>query len=219
MEFPLPIQYLIDALKNPLPGLEVQLEMASPERRKYYPKIESIVNYKTAAVAICIYKKENIWHLPLIKRQEYEGVHSGQISFPGGKTDKNETFINTALREFHEETGFFPESAIHLGSLSPLYIPPSNFMVYPQVFYLNSNLNFNPNRREVQRIIEWPLNDFLTKTIAENFTVKPFQQKEFETPGIRIENDFIWGATAMMLNELKEVFKREAKLISFFQSQ
>jgi 8-oxo-dGTP pyrophosphatase MutT (NUDIX family) len=213
------INFLKTKLNQPLPGLSAQLEMASIERRKHYPDIKHIQNFKSSAVAICLYKENEEWMIPLMKRQEYEGVHSAQISFPGGKSEHEENPVDTALREFFEETGMENTGLLHLGALSPLYIPPSNFMVYPQVFYIQEKKPFHPNKREVQRIIEWELKNLLDETLISERLVKPFQQKEFSTPCIIVKGEIVWGATAMMLNELKEIFKSDKEIISSFLSQ
>jgi len=158
--------------------------------------------YKIAAVALIIYPdEEKETRLILIERNQYEGVHSGQVSFPGGKQEINDsTLVKTALRESNEEIGINLDSLILLRKLSKIYIPPSNFLVTPFLFFSDKNLNFEHNN-EVKNILTPSLSNVL------NFQIKNYENQIVVNPYFLYNNFKIWGATAMILNELVEIIK------------
>jgi 8-oxo-dGTP pyrophosphatase MutT (NUDIX family) len=192
-----------------LPGLQAQLKMAPPFRGQLDAPNATT---KQSAVLLLLYKKNNTWHTVFIQRTENKSVHSAQISLPGGKydiTDFSKTY--TALRETFEEIGI-PITNIHvLGQLTPLYIPPSNFMATCIVAYLNTAPVFNINKNEVQAVIEIPLHQLLN---PNNKTIKTVNKSDdqsivMQAPAyILKDTHFIWGATAMMLAEFEEIYKR-----------
>ena len=197
---------LIDAR---LPAFDAHIKMAPLER------LESLRNSsfgdkkpRMAAVMMLFYPKNNSTHLVLIVRNSYEGVHSAQISFPGGKyefDDKN--FAYTALRETHEEVGIHPDKIQILKSFTEIYIPPSNFMVYPFLGISKEELVFTPQPTEVANIIELPLSTFLNDAIVVNEELSTSYANNIRVPAFKIDEHIVWGATAMMLSELKEVLK------------
>lgn len=141
----------------------------------------------------------------MIVRATDNSVHSGQVSFPGGMAEKSDhSLIDTALREADEEIGIVPESIKIIGSLTKLYIPPSNFDVYPIVGVTLSTPIFNSNS-EVHKILEI---DLATLTLPETFTHKQIQHRsgnEFLVPCYYIQEEVIWGASAMIISELLDV--------------
>jgi 8-oxo-dGTP pyrophosphatase MutT (NUDIX family) len=135
-------------------------------------------------------------------------VHSAQIAFPGGKYEiDDENFAYTALRETHEEVGIHPDKIQILKPFTQLYIPPSNFIVHPFLGISKDELVFVPQPSEVADIIELPLSVFLSDSIVVETKVPTSYSVESSVPAFKIENHIVWGATAMMLNELKEVLK------------
>ena len=158
--------------------------------------------YKIAAVALIIYSdEEKETRLILIERNQYEGVHSGQVSFPGGKQEINDlSLVQTALRESNEEIGINLDSLTLLKKLSKIYIPPSNFLVTPFLFFSDKNLNFEHNN-EVKNILTPSLINVL------NFQIKNYENQIVVNPYFLYKNFKIWGATAMILNELVEIIK------------
>ena len=195
------LKNIILKLKNKsLPGIYSHRSLVPTNRVQQLNKIKFIDNYKSASVALIIYPDENeIARLVLIQRNKYEGVHSGQISFPGGKYEKSDkSFMETALRETREEIGVYTNSFITIQELSNIYIPPSNFMVYPFLFLSNSNLDFSINKKEVKDLITPTVDQILSFEILNgefgiNKTINPY---------FDFQSKRIWGATAMILKEL-----------------
>lgn len=163
---------------------------------------------KLGAVLILLYPHAGEWYLPLMKRPDYEGVHGGQISFPGGKKEEIDAdLFATALREAEEEVGVKPETVTVIGSISELYIPPSNFKVFPVIGFTDKRPEFNKNQYEVERILEMPIRHLMQPSTVKQTTVKVMGGLSLPTPYFDVEGEVVWGATAMMLSELKEILK------------
>jgi 8-oxo-dGTP pyrophosphatase MutT (NUDIX family) len=190
-----------------LPGKEVQFLMAP----SYRSEKEGTVSKHLAGVIILLYLKNNQLHFPLIERPIYNGVHSGQISFPGGRMeecDRNLTI--TALRECEEEIGIASSDVLVLGSLTSLFIPVSNFEVYPTVALLKKDPVFIPQIAEVVSIIEVPVDLILSGHIKDQKTIEYNGNQEI-IPSYNIRNKMVWGATAMILSEFSQVLKESGK--------
>lgn len=192
-----------------LPGEEAHSIMVPKERLEKMKSINmNLVNPKTAAVMMLFYPKDGMTYLVLIVRNSYKGVHSSQIAFPGGKYEQEDlNFEQTALRETHEEIGVHPSKIMVLKAFTQLYIPPSNFMVYPFLGVSKEEISFHPNPYEVAGIIELPLSIFLSNSIIVHSKIATSYSSSVEVPAFKIEDHIVWGATAMMLSELKEVLK------------
>jgi 8-oxo-dGTP pyrophosphatase MutT (NUDIX family) len=163
---------------------------------------------KKAAVMMLFYPKNQQTHIVLIIRASYEGVHSSQIAFPGGKPEFTDFDLQaTALRETHEEIGVLPNKIELLRSFTEVYIPPSNYLVQPFMGICKEDLQFVMQQNEVAGIVELPLKVFLDDRIVHHKIMQTSYGSTFEVPGFLVENHFIWGATAMMLSELKETLK------------
>jgi 8-oxo-dGTP pyrophosphatase MutT (NUDIX family) len=142
-------------------------------------------------------------------RNTYNGTHSGQVSFPGGKNELNETPVEAALREANEELGIEPSTIEILGQLSPVYIPPSRFLVTPVVGINLLRPDFKPDPYEVAQLIEAPLSLLMDDAIESEEDIHLQQYGiTIKAPCYRINGHTIWGATAMMICELKEVLGR-----------
>ncbi|MBA3682812.1 MAG: CoA pyrophosphatase [Bacteroidetes bacterium] len=195
-------------LKKTLPGISAQYEMAPVSRPKF--DIENLPEdqYRPSAVMILFCKDEydNLF-IPLIERMAYNGTHSAQISFPGGKYEMaDENLQNTAIRECYEEIGLRYEIEI-IGKLTRLFIPVSSFLVEPYVGVCKiKNPLIVPHEREVKSVLKLSLSQLLDDTIIEEGVVQASEFK-IKTPYFLVEGHKIWGATAMMLNELKAVLK------------
>jgi 8-oxo-dGTP pyrophosphatase MutT (NUDIX family) len=193
-----------------LPASEAHYKMAPLERIQSMKNLKiSSLNPKSAAVMMLIYPKKGKTNLVLIVRNSYEGVHSGQIAFPGGKYESSdENYENTALRETYEEIGVHPDKIEIIMPFTNLYIQPSNFMVYPFLGICKGEIIFIPDDHEVANIIELPLSDFLDNDLIVSTQLSNSYDIDIEIPAFKIEEHIVWGATAMILSELKEVLKK-----------
>lgn len=195
-------------LQGGLPGREVQYQMAHVIRRRYEPAPRSA---RKAGVLALFYPRDSGWHIVLIERNSShpDDRHGGQISFPGGKFEEGDrNLADTALREAHEEVGVDPDTVKLIGELTELYIPVSNFLVKPYVGYTTVTPHFRPQLSEVRSIVEAPVERLRQPEtrqvtdlhLADNITLR-------KVPYFNVENKVVWGATAMMLNELLELIK------------
>ena len=171
----------------------------------------AVPHAKRAAVCISLERHQGDWKIPLIRRNTYPGVHSGQISLPGGKIEENELPYTAALREFEEEMGVSTQSFMPLGKLSNVYIPPSNFYVYPFLTYNLSLHRFNPDPSEVVEVIYLNIMDLIDDESIQLRPVK-VQDKIWEVPCYLCEGHTVWGATALILSELAELCKKAIQI-------
>jgi 8-oxo-dGTP pyrophosphatase MutT (NUDIX family) len=159
-------------------------------------------NAKKAAVLIILScTSENEDKVIIIKRNEYEGAHSGQMAFPGGKKDDvDQDLKETALREAEEEIGVNLKNH-ELIAIEPLWVMVSNFWVQAYFTKVNKKLEFNLNKREINRIFEIPVAFFKD---AENIQAHQISinHKNYWAPIFKYEEEIIWGATAMLLYDL-----------------
>lgn len=165
---------------------------------------------KKGAVLALIYPKGNVPHIILMLRNAYEGAHSNQVSFPGGRLEvSDEGLLHTALREAEEEVGIDPAQVEVLGELSKIYIPPSRFLVSPFIGFSRSRPDFKPDPVEVAEIIETPLESILTE---DRIKRKPIYvqvvNSELDVKYFDLEGHVVWGATAMILSEIRELLIR-----------
>ncbi len=189
-----------------LPGLESQLKMAPINRKQEIMSLGQGKNAVKSAVLFLFYPDEKGRTVTVfIKRPEYNGAHSGQISFPGGRYEAaDQNLQTTALRETHEEIGV-PVSEIEVaGKLSDLFIPPSNFIVSPFIGMAQKRPDFVPDPTEVARIIEIELSAFFQPVNCQTKRITLIGGYTLETPCYIIDGHVIWGATAMMVSEFLE---------------
>jgi 8-oxo-dGTP pyrophosphatase MutT (NUDIX family) len=204
------LNYIPKIAKENLLGEEAHKKMSPPERIAFIKEMDyTTFNPRKAAVLMLFYPKNSQTHLVLIVRNSYPGVHSSQIGFPGGKVEVFDTSMEaTALRETHEEIGILPNQISVVKAFSELYIPPSNFSVLPFLGYSHEELIFKPDPREVFGIIELALVDFLDENNFTTHKMETSYMKEVELPVFKFGDKIVWGATGMMLSELKEVIKK-----------
>lgn len=200
-----------------LPGESAHNIMVPQERIRIMKSLNfDEIKPKNAGVMMLFYPKGGETHLVLIVRNSYEGVHSSQIAFPGGKFEKEDIdFKQTALRETYEEIGVSPDKIELLKAFTQLYIPPSNFMVYPFLGICMEEITFYPDANEVAGIIELPLTTFLSDSIVVNAKINTSYAQSIEVPVFKIDDHMVWGATAMMLSELKIVLNSILNQIRF----
>jgi 8-oxo-dGTP pyrophosphatase MutT (NUDIX family) len=197
------IEDIHQALQQPLPGLAAQLRMSPPSRPNEVPQGTTP---REAGVLLLLYPKEDTLHFVLTRRTDRLGSHSGQISFPGGRRELGDADLAaTALRETREELGLSLDDIEVLGHLTPLYVPPSHFLVSPIVAYLHHAPHFTPNADEVAEVIEAPLAVLFDEAAkgAERRALISQNGKQVLTPHYRIANQTVWGATAMVLSEFE----------------
>jgi 8-oxo-dGTP pyrophosphatase MutT (NUDIX family) len=198
---------LKNRLKRPLPGTSAQLKMASDIRLNEMVNGYDIKNARKSSVLILLYPDNSNIYFVLIKRRNDGGVHSGQISFPGGAMEKSDgSFYETALREANEEVGIDTGDVKIIGSLTELYIPPSNFLVFPVLGYMNTRPVLTPDPGEVAGIIEADLFKLVNTGKAEwkKINVRGYK---VNSPYYDIGGHTVWGATAMILSEFIEIIK------------
>ncbi len=196
----LTLEQIRAAFKRPLPGLEAQIKLA-PEIRIKELRSPQPANARPAGVLILLYPHYGQLHFPLIHRTSNgHDRHSDQVSLPGGSQEANESIQATALREAQEEIGVTVDQINVVGTLSTIYIPPSNFLVTPTVGYVDHRPDFHSDTNEVAALIEVPL--------ATLFDPASIRREEWELRGMKVEVPFyqigmhkVWGATAMILSE------------------
>jgi len=208
--------FLKEELGKTLPGKDVQYQMASSRRVKEIPNLSEIKDYRESAVCILLYQDNDKIFFPLIEREVYEGVHSGQIALPGGKKDASDPdLIHTALRELHEEVGVANNQLEVIGTLTQVYIPPSNFLVQPVIAISRDLPDFILNQREVQSIIPFSLHELLNDELVKETHIELEKGLKIKTPYFDVRGRILWGATAMILNELKHVLKTNSSFSRF----
>jgi len=164
-------------------------------------------NARKSAVLALLYPKNEVLHTVFILRQSYPGVHSAQIGFPGGKVELGDKDLTaTALREAEEELNIKPKELEVLGALTPLYVPPSNFIIHPYLAYQSSIPEFIPQEREVAKILECPVQHLLVKRNFIDSTVST-AAGNMKVRGFQLNEHIIWGATGMMVKEMTELME------------
>ncbi|SFD19940.1 NUDIX hydrolase [Algibacter pectinivorans] len=202
----------VSKIKNiPLPAEASHFKMV-PEFRQEVLKEQgkAIKKAKQAGVLALFYpdKFENTKFV-LILRNTYKGVHSAQIAFPGGKLEKEDaTLQDTALREALEEVGVPTETVKIVKKISQVYIPPSNFYVHPFIGITTNTPQFVKQDDEVEAVIEVDLEHFLDERALVLKKVKTSYSVEVEVPAFKLNDYIVWGATAMMLSEIKDLLKQ-----------
>ncbi|MCU0445106.1 MAG: CoA pyrophosphatase [Microscillaceae bacterium] len=194
------LERLKQRLGQDLPGSEAHFQMAPLARIEQAKMFQPNENTRTGGVLIMLYPKEDKIYFPLTLRSENTGVHSGQISFPGGRQDEGEDLIDTALRETWEEIGVQVAKNQVVGSLSPFYIPPSNYLVYPTVAAIDFKPDFKPSPHEVSAMLEIDLLDFKTSNPRKVGEINA-KYLRADVPYFELLGQKVWGATAMILNE------------------
>jgi 8-oxo-dGTP pyrophosphatase MutT (NUDIX family) len=157
-----------------------------------------------AGVLVLIYPREGHFYLVLTRRTSQLAHHQAQISFPGGQMDEHESAVETALREAEEELNIAPAEVRVLGELTPLYIPPSNYCIYPVVAVAEKRPEFLPSPHEVAAVIEIPLDHLLDLRNIKRETW-PIRGLDVTVPFYSFQEHRIWGATAMVLAELLDL--------------
>lgn len=202
---------LYHLLGNKLPGEDAHLKMAPYKRANAQTILNSEIEPKIASVLLLLHHNNQSINFTLIKRPNYDGTHGGQVSFPGGKLEHQETIKEAAIRETEEEIGIPKQTINILGELTQVYIPPSNFLITPFIGFIDAPPIYIPDEREVDFVFDVPLNDLMnednvkTKKIAINKYGK--EKLYINAPYFELNNQTVWGATALVLSEFKELIR------------
>ncbi len=194
-----------------LPGLEAQLRMA-PLSRLQELKMQAVnADTRQSAVLILFYPHKGKIMCVLMKRPTDNSVHSGQVSFPGGKFEETDIDLrSTALREANEEMGIVGDDVEIIGKLSPLFIPPSNFDVHPFVGITRKRPGFIINKNEVEQLIEVDFDLLLNPGAFTHKNIEHRNGKLVDVPCFYINDHVVWGATAMIISELIWIVKKNS---------
>ena len=199
--------YLKESLQSELPGVNAHSKMLPPGRRLKTNEAE-LSSVKMSSVLLLLFPEGEQLYICLTKRPQTMKHHPGQISFPGGKVEKDDTSAEmTALREAREEVGIDHDQIEILGKLSDLYVEVSQFSIQPFLAWADQRPDFLVDFGEVEKLILFPVSDFVANEIISEIELETvtgsLQVKYYPYDG-----EFIWGATAMILSELIEILKR-----------
>ncbi|WP_421753191.1 NUDIX hydrolase [Croceimicrobium sp.] len=198
------------AQSKSLPGEEAQKLLAPMGRSSLADLNIDPAKVRQAGVLALFENVDDEAQLILTSRTEYPGTHSGQVSFPGGSIEKEDpSFQAAAQRETLEEIGVGPLDYTIWGELSPLYIPPSNFMVHPYLAWAEGPLSLIPEEKEVAAIHHIALERFLADDAIRMHTIQMSNGFKIKSPAFLMDGLVIWGATAMMIAEIRHLFLRE----------
>jgi 8-oxo-dGTP pyrophosphatase MutT (NUDIX family) len=199
------ISAIQEQLMQPLPG-----KLGQEPLRPYVPLTPhldppALMTPREGAVLALLYPVHEVPHLLLMERPKYQGAHSGQISFPGGKLEANETHMQAAQREAWEEVGVHPDEIKVLGELSKVYVWASNFNIQPFLAFSAYKPDFQPDQREVARILEAPLEVFFQPGVLKEKSLAGAMGVELMAPYFDVFDRTLWGATAMIISEMMHV--------------
>ena len=199
---------LTATLLEDLPGEAAQFRMAPLARKRISEMPLGDTSIRRAAVMIPLFRSKKQDCLLLTVRSTYEGVHSGQVSFPGGKFDENESDpIQVALREMEEEVGIKAEHVQIIGKLSPIYIPVSKMHVQPVIAWVH-DANWLANKYEVAQLLEVPIHQLFQTNVIKKKSMEFSPGMPVEVPYFDIQGHVVWGATAMIISELLSVLEK-----------
>lgn len=207
MNFKELVDKLGQRLTLPLPGPAAHEPLRAVSTRNIIPGFDHLTPPRPGGVLILLYEEEGVIKFPLTKRPDYSGTHGGQISLPGGKAEPDEDIITTALREGEEEIGVERSRIKVIGQLSQFFVIPSNFMVTPVIGYLEDVPRFIPDPKEVVRILEGRIDELVRADAVQTREILAAKIYPMMAPHFEIEGEVVWGATAMILNELRLVLQ------------
>lgn len=195
--------FLRSRLASPLPGDAAHTIMRARALDDRFPNFTHKLPPRPGAVLILLYQDGDSVRFPIIRRQEYIGAHSGQVSLPGGKAESGEDAVQTALRETEEEIGVARHLPRVLGTLSNFFVMPSNFIITPVVALLDHVPRFRPDSYEVAAVLAPDLESLLGDDAILETEIVAAGQYKMIAPHFMLDGAMVWGATAMMLNEFR----------------
>lgn len=195
-----------------LPGIKAHQSMAPLGRIIDPEQLNNTDSYRHSAVGIHCYPINNQLHFLLIQRPDYDGAHSGQIAFPGGKKEEEDSTLEVcARRESQEEVGIDSNEGILLGQLTEVYIPVSRFIVVPFVFFHEEQPQLTLDQREVSSVLEPSISQLLSDHIIASTDMTVGNGMKLRNVPYYLLNDrIVWGATALILSEFRELLKTES---------
>ena len=201
---PLFIEALTEKLRIDLPGKNAQRKMMITPNR--FPTKNQEDEGIPASVLLLLYPFDGGWFFFLTKRSQDVEHHKGQISFPGGVVEENESKMNAAIREANEEIGVDKDVIKIIGSLTPFYIPVSNFHIFPYVGWTEKKPHTKVQNTEVKRVFSVSINDLV---LERNLKTKEdfFSKKSVTVPYFDLNGETVWGATSMILSEFKFILR------------
>ncbi|MFM2392505.1 MAG: hypothetical protein RLZZ546_482 [Bacteroidota bacterium] len=205
------IERLERELEEELPGRKAHLLMAPLSRQD---EIEIPDDHIHACVLLLLFPKNKEWHIVLIERADDNphDHHAGQISLPGGRfEDTDYSYQDCALREAEEEIGINASDVGVIGELSQIYIPISNYLIYPFIGFMSDEPEFSMQKSEVKRIIDVLIKSFIESKYKKITDLTVRQTTLVNVPYYDISNRVIWGATAMILSEFESIIKKVIK--------
>ncbi len=194
-------------LQLPLPGGDAHEFFRAQPVGDVRPLFDHKLPPKPGGVLILLFERDGRICFPLIKRNEYLGAHSGQVSLPGGKTESGEDSVQAALRECEEEIGVDRKKINVIGTLSEFFVMPSNYMVTPVVAYLDDVPIYKPDPLEVNRVLESDLHSIIGDEAVKQKEILAAGRYRMVAPHFEVGGEVVWGATAMMLNEFRMIVR------------
>lgn len=199
--------FLEARLSRPLPGAAAHTSMYPLTAGGIRFRYKTTMPQREGSVLILLYEDEGGLYFPLIKRQPYPGVHGGQVSLPGGKTDPGETPVETALREGEEEIGIERRKVKVIGQMTGFNVAVSSIFVTPVVGIYNGRPEFRPDPREVEKVLIFSVSKLQQQEEVLSREVRSSGSIPLVAPHFEIEEEIVWGATAMVLNEFRMVLR------------
>ena len=193
-----------------LPGRESHQKMWSVERKNLIENIDfSKVNPRESAIMAILFPKANDTHILFIERAIYDGVHSGQIAFPGGKREVDDKDLyQTALRETHEEVGVYPSRLQKIKELTPVYVPPSNFLITPFLAIHPQPIEMQIDGVEVDASLSVSVADLMNVDNIKQVNMNTSYGVDINVPAYVIDGKIVWGATAMIVAEIVDILQK-----------
>jgi 8-oxo-dGTP pyrophosphatase MutT (NUDIX family) len=207
MTIPVLESFLRSRLARPLAGDKAHQEMRARALDNSFPAFTHQLPPRPGAVLILLYPQEGRIFFPIIRRQEYIGAHSGQVSLPGGKTEGGETPAETALREAEEEIGVDRRLPNVIGQLTEFFVMPSNFVITPVVATIDHIPTFKPDPYEVASVMSADLETLLDERAIQESEIVAAGLYKMMAPHFMLDGAMVWGATAMILNEFRHTVR------------
>lgn len=202
---------LISAFEGNLPGSAAHRELLPVSRENFKPNEVDRSSYRESSVAVIFFPENSRLHSILIERAVYEGTHSGQMGFPGGKIEsQDKSLVHTAIRECFEETNILLNESHLIGTLTEVLIPVSKFIVQPYVFYLDERPFIVPDPYEVQRVITFEIDELLDTNTLKRKDIRTGSNMVLKNvPYFDIQNNTVWGATALIMSEIRHILNEK----------